>query len=87
MKLADKAQAEAFVFFMESEKLRHHKDIRQIDDTVRKVCQAFSIPKPVLDPGKDYWVEVDDIIMPTVEVKQPVLSRPYPRNPIIADEG
>ncbi len=88
MRLATKEQAEAFVFFMESEKLRHHKDIRQIDSTVQKVCQCFSIPKPVLDPGKDYWVEVDTEDVPSVLVKQPtVFSRPYPRNPIIADEG
>ena len=87
MRLATKAQAEAFVFFMESEKLRHYKDIKQIDETVRKVCQCFSITRPVLDPSKDYWVEVDTEDVPSVQVKQPVSPPAYPRNPILADEG
>jgi hypothetical protein len=83
MKLTTKAQAEAFVFFMESEKLRHHKDIRQIDKTVVAVCRAWKLEKPVLDSNTDYWVEVVEDSVPVVQVHQP--SR-YPANPINADE-
>jgi hypothetical protein len=79
MKLTNKAQAEAFVFFMESEKLRHFKDIRQIDGTVSQVCSIWDMERPVLDPNVDYWVSV---VPGELEIKPR-----YPRNPINADEG
>jgi hypothetical protein len=57
---------------MESERLRHFKDIKQIDDTVEKACRAWNMPRPVLDPRKDYWVEVDN---GKVSMVQPIMQQ------------
>ncbi len=75
MKLTSKEQAEAFVFFMESERLRHFKDIRQINETVHKVCRAWGIPRVVLDPNKDYWIDVDS--GPEINLGQPAMQEMF----------
>lgn len=81
MKLTNKDQAKAFMFFMLNEKNRHLDDIRQIDSTVLKVAKAFDILIPWVDPKEKHWVTVDD----TPEIR--TTSMPYPPNPINADEG
>ena len=60
MRLTSKEQAEAFVFFMLNEKNRHQDDIDQIERTVERVCIAYNIKRPYLDPKEKYWVVVDD---------------------------
>lgn len=72
MELTTKEQAEAFVFFMESERLRHFKDIDQIDKTLNKICRAWEISRIILDPNKDYWVDVDK--GPKISLGQPAMQ-------------
>ncbi|MCK4351833.1 hypothetical protein KAW65_00305 [candidate division WOR-3 bacterium] len=50
------AEAEAFMYFLESERIRHLEDIKMIEKKQERITKRFAIKRPMMD-WRDWWVK------------------------------
>lgn len=53
--LENKAEAEAFIYYLAKERNRHKKDVAQIEDDLRSLSDSWDINIP--DPDAGIWID------------------------------